>query len=93
VRDLFWTEQATADLAAIHAFISQNSPHFAAVIVRRLISAVDQLIAFPESGRTVPEYEDPGVREIVRREYRIIYRLVGEEQIHIVTIHHGAKPL
>jgi plasmid stabilization system protein ParE len=46
VRDLLWTEQAVTDLAAIHAFISQDSPHYATVVVRQLIAAVDQLTTF-----------------------------------------------
>lgn len=93
MRTIFWTEQAQTDLAAIHAFISQDSAHYAAVTVRQLIAAVDQLIPFPGSGRAVPEFDDPDVREIVRRAYRIVYRLVGNEQVHILTIHHGSRPL
>lgn len=54
MRVLFWTEQARADLAAIRAFIGQDSPHYAAVIIARLITATGRLVAFPESGRTVP---------------------------------------
>jgi len=93
VRALSWTDQATADLAAIHAFISQDSPHYATVVVRQLIAAVDQLLMFPESGRAVPEFDNPKVREIVRRTYRIVYRLVGADEIHILTIRQGAKQL
>jgi toxin ParE1/3/4 len=93
VRAIFWTEQAQTDLAAIHTFISQDSPHYAAVTVRQLIVAVDQLTSFPESGRAVPEFESAQVREIVRRAYRIVYRLVGDDQIHILTIHHGSRQL
>jgi plasmid stabilization system protein ParE len=58
-----------------------------------LIGAVDQLAGFPESGRAVPEFEDPQVREIVRRAYRIVYRLVGDNQVHVLTIHHGGRQL
>ena len=43
--------QAQADLAAIRAFISQDSPHYASVVVARLIAAADRLIPFPESER------------------------------------------
>ncbi len=88
---ILWTEQAQSDLAAIHAFISQDSPHYASVTVRQLIAAVDQLAAFPESGRAVAEFEDPQVREIVRRSYRIVCRLVAGDQVHVLTIHHGSR--
>lgn len=93
MRVIRWTEQAQADLAAIHAFIGQESLKYASVTVRQVIAAVDQLAAFPESGRAVPEFDDPQVREIVRRAYRIVYRLVGDSQVHVLTIHHGTMQL
>ena len=91
MNSIFWTEQARLDLAAIRAFITQDSPHYAAVVVGQLIAATDQLAAFPESGRAVPEFDDPLVREIVRRPYRIVYRIEASDQVHILTIHHGSQ--
>jgi len=91
VRVVLWTEQARSDLAAIRAFISQDSPHYASVVVAQLIAATDRLAIFPESGRAVLEFEDPLVREVVHRPYRIVYRVVGVDQIHIVTVHHGSQ--
>lgn len=91
MRAVFWTEQARADLAAIRAFISRDSPHFAAVIVSRLIATTDRLVSFPESGRTVPEFEDPSVREVVHPPYRIVYRLVGGAELHVLTVHHASQ--
>ena len=91
MRVVLWTEQARSDLAAIRAFISQDSPHYASVVVAQLIAATDRLAIFPESGRAVLEFEDPLVREVVHRPYRIVYRVVGVDQIHIVTVHHGSQ--
>jgi toxin ParE1/3/4 len=91
VRVVLWTKQAQADLAAIRAFISQDSPHYASVIVSRLIAATDRLLPFPESGRAVPEFEDPMVREVVRPPYRIVYRLVGLDEVHVLTVHHSSQ--
>lgn len=86
-----WTERAQDDLAAIHAFVESDSPHYATVLVRRLLSAVDRLQDFPHSGRAVAEFNDPEVREVVMKPYRIVYRLVSATEIHIVTVHHGAR--
>jgi plasmid stabilization system protein ParE len=91
MRIVLWTEQARADLAAIRAFISQDSPHYASVIVSRLIAATDRLVPFPESGRAVPEFDDPLVREVVHRPYRIVYRLVGVDELHVLTVHHASQ--
>ena len=91
MRVVFWTKQALADLAAIRAFISQDSLHYASVIVSRLIAATDRLVPFPESGRSVPEFDDPLVREVVDRPYRIVYRLVGSDEVHVLTVHHSSQ--
>ena len=87
-----WTPQASADLDAVHAFISHDSPGYAGVVVARLIVAVDQLQQFPQSGRVVPELADPAIRELVRGAYRIVYRL-RSGGAEIVTVHHAARPL
>jgi plasmid stabilization system protein ParE len=91
VRAVLWTEQARSDLAAIRAFISQDSPYYASVVVAQLMAATDRLVSFPESGRAVPEFTNPAIREVVHRPYRIVYRLVGVDQIHILTVHHGSQ--
>ena len=91
MRSVSWTLQARADLAAIRAFISQDSPHYAAVVVSRLIAATDRLAQFPESGRTVPEFEDPSVREVVHRPYRIVYQLVGTESFGLLHRYLGLQ--
>jgi plasmid stabilization system protein ParE len=91
VTSLFWTDRAQADLAAIRAFLEVDSPHYAAVIVRRLLHAVDRLQDFPQSGRMVPEYANPAIREVVLRPYRIVYRIVSEQEVYVLTVHHGAR--
>jgi len=91
VRTLRWTERAQEDLASIHAFISQDSPHYASVIIRRLLAAVDRLHDFPESGRAVPEFGNPSIREVIRGPYRIVYRIVSAQEVHVVTVHHGVQ--
>ena len=48
---------------------------------------------FPEHGREVPEYARPDVREVIVRPYRIVYRLVAADEVHILTVHHGARLL
>ena len=63
----------------------------AAVVIAQLIAATDQLQAFAESGRVVPELGDPAVREIVRHPYRIVYRIAALDQVHVLTVHHGSQ--
>ena len=91
MRVVIWTEQARADLAAIRAFVSRDFPHYASVIISRIMAATDRLGPFPESGRAVPEFENPLVREVVHSPYRIVYRLVGIGEVHVLTVHHSSE--
>jgi toxin ParE1/3/4 len=93
VTTVHWTARAQADLAAIHAFVELDSPHFASVVVRRLLYAVDRLQDFPRSGRAVPEYSDAGIREVILSPYRIVYRIIDPNTIHVLTVHHAAREL
>ena len=88
---IHWTERAQDDLAAIHAFIEADSTHYATATVRRLLGAVDRLQDFPHSGRAVPGFSNPEIREIVLRPYRIVYRIVSATEIHVLTVHHGSR--
>ena len=90
---VFWTRRAREDLSAIHAFISKDSPHYANTAVSRLIAAAARLARFPESGRLVPEFDESSIREVIRRPYRIVYRIVDSKAIHILTVHHSARRL
>lgn len=87
-----WTEQAVADLEAIKAFISQESPAYALAVVRRLYDAVGQLAPFPDSGRIVPEHGRPELRELVRPPYRIVYRR-RLELVEILLVFRSSLPL
>jgi len=91
VRAIRWTLRARQDLASIRAFVEQDAPVLASVVVSRIIAATDRLASFPESGRLVPELPGGGLREVIHPPYRIVYRLVDGEEVHILTVHHSAK--
>ncbi len=57
-----------------------------------VFDAVDRLIDFPESGRIVPEFRDPTIREIIRKPCRIVYRLKKDESpVEIARVWHAAR--
>lgn len=86
-----WTEQAADDLTAIRDFVGRDSAAYAQVVVARLYFATDQLQAFPDSGRMVPERQQPDLRELVRAPYRIVYRR-HSELVEILTVFHATQP-
>jgi len=92
VTQVRWTEQAVEDLAAIKAFIGQDSPAYALAVVGRLYQAAGQLVQFPDSGRIVPEQTRPEIRELIRPPYRIVYRR-RPELVEILLVFRSSLPL
>jgi len=92
VTEIRWTAQAVDNLAAIKAFIGQDSPAYALAVVGRLYQAVGQLAQFPDSGRMVPEQSRPEIRELVRPPYRIVYRR-RTKLVEILLVFRSSLPL
>jgi len=88
--EIRWTPQALDDLAAIRDYVARDSTHYATLLVERLFAAVDRLSAFPESGRIVPEFQRPDLREVILGSYRIVYRL-RDRRAEVLTVFHGAR--
>jgi toxin ParE1/3/4 len=65
VTTVIWSPQAIRDVEAVRSFIAQDSPTYAGLVARRLVAAVERLQFFPESGRIVPERQDPEIREVI----------------------------
>ena len=89
---IFWTRQAREDLREIRAFIARDAPVTASTFVRRLRESVDRLREFPESGQIVPELGREQLRQILRGNYRIIYR-VSRNRIDLLAVYHSARLL
>lgn len=87
-----WTDTAVEHLLSIQEYISQDSPLYADRVLDRLTQRSEQIGTFPRSGRTVPEYQDPEVREVIEGAYRLIYR-IREEQVDILAVIHSAQEL
>jgi len=69
-------ESAVRDLEAVRDwYVSQSAPDVGERLVREVLACLDQLVEFPESGRVVPEFEQPWLRELVRTPFRIVYRM------------------
>ena len=83
---------ARADLEGIVRYVGAHNSDAAAQLGYELITRTEGIAVFPESGRVVPEFRQPFLREVICRQYRIIYRLQHDEQrIDIVRFWHGAR--
>jgi plasmid stabilization system protein ParE len=86
---IYWTRQARDDLWEIRSFIARDAPKTAAAYVRRLRTSVGCLRQFPELGEIVREIGKPPVRELIRGQYRVIYRYQSN-RVDILTVFHSA---
>lgn len=90
-RELRWTERATEQLAVIAEYISITSPVYAEQVVEHIASRFEQVLAFPESGRNVPEArEGEPLRELIERPYRLVYA-IRPDAIEVIAIPHGRQ--
>jgi len=88
-----WTKQAINDVDKIAEFIAKDSEHYAQIQVQRFFQATKVLERQPKSGKIVPEKQDSLVREILIGNYRIIYKIVSEIKVDIITVHHSKRLL
>ena len=88
-----WTFQAKNDLKDIADYISKDSKLYAKRQVLKIRNRTNILKSNIHSGQNVPEIQDEDVRGIIEGNYRIIYRVVNETRIDILTVHHSARDL
>jgi len=90
--NIIWSPLAVERLTEIAGYIAQDNPSAAEKWVNDIFNRVDHLHRFPEIGRIVPELSRKDIREILFKNYRIIYQ-IESEQLSILTIRHGKQIL
>jgi addiction module RelE/StbE family toxin len=88
---LNWTQKAKKDLKHISDFIAIDSKFFAIITIKEILKKVEILENFPKIGRTIPEINNTIFREIFYKNYRIMYKIVSDNQIDILAVVHGAR--
>jgi toxin ParE1/3/4 len=86
-----WTEKASGHLQAILEYIARDSKTYATRFIRSLIKYTAKLETMPRICRIVPELENYGFREIIYQNYRIVYRIMDDGDIEILTVLHSAR--
>ncbi|MDP3582063.1 MAG: type II toxin-antitoxin system RelE/ParE family toxin [Ignavibacteria bacterium] len=85
---LIWTKEALLRLQDIEEYISKDNPVAVIEFVDKLISVAETLTDNPERGRVVPELSIESIRELIHKNYRIVY-LVKKNSIDILTVFEG----
>jgi plasmid stabilization system protein ParE len=85
-RTITFAASAFDDLESIRAWYrDQQVPDVGNKLLGEIVSQVEKLADFPESGRIVPEFGITNLREVIHPPYRIVYRLDGH-QIKIISV-------
>jgi len=83
---------ARRDLRDIVRYITLDDPERAVAFGQFLVSSAKRLADFPEMGRVAPEFDNPVIREIIVRSYRVIYRVDHADcRVDIARFWHGAR--
>ena len=86
-----WTDSAIQDLNDIGDYIAKDSERYAQIAVNELFDSVDVLAYYPFLGKIVPEFEHENIRELVKGNYRIVYKIFENKRIDILTVHNSAR--
>ena len=89
---IIWSPLAIDRIIEIAEYISEDSPRSAEKWIDSVFKKVSRLKKYPESGRIVPELDISTIREIIYRNYRIVYR-IKREFIVVLTVRHGRQIL
>ena len=85
-KTITFTILAINDLDDMRAwYAEQQVPAGGDKLLREIVSQVERLGAFPESGRVVPEFGLANLRELIFPPFRIIYRL-DESKVRVVRV-------
>ncbi len=86
-----WSGPAIRDVERITEFIALDAPMRASLFARKIIRAVELLSQFPNIGRIIPGKDDPQYRELIFGNYRIMYHIVHNDEIEILSVYHSAR--
>lgn len=85
-RPVEFAESALLDLEALRAwYVEQGVPEVGARFVVEIVTRIEQLAEFPDSGRIVPEFGLESLHELIHPPFRIVYR-VAAAKIWIVRV-------
>ncbi len=85
--EIRWSPEALEDLENIADYIARDSKYYTAVIVEKMLAAVESLGEMPFRGRMVPEVGSTDVRELLVHAYRLIYKIDDDTILVLAVIH------
>ncbi len=88
-----WTPQAIHDINDIADYIAKDSVKYASLFVEKVFDKETVLSVSIRIGRVVPEFGDEKIRELIYQHYRIIYRIIADDRVDVLSVFHGSRML
>ncbi|OPY57049.1 MAG: Plasmid stabilization system protein [Pelotomaculum sp. PtaU1.Bin035] len=88
--NFYLTKQAAFDLQEITEYIARDSVENAIRFADELLEVCHSIQDFPERGRIVPEVGQPQIREVIHKNYRLVYA-VRKGKIFILQVFNAAR--
>jgi len=89
---LLWTKEALLRLQEVEEYISRDNPIAAVDFVDKLITIAETIVDNPLKGRVVPELSLENIRELLYKNYRVVY-LIKKNSIEVLTVFEGHQLL
>ena len=90
---LRWTEEASACIHAIHAFIAKDNPDAARTAVRDLYQRLQVLETFPRSGHEYVSKKGRKVWIFELDDYRVVHLQRPDDVVEVLGIYHSSMDL
>jgi plasmid stabilization system protein ParE len=90
---VIYSNIAKQDLKEIYNYIRRDSIRYALREIKSIRFAIQKLKLNPLIGKKFEKSDDEFTRELIFKNYRVVYDIVLNKQIIILTIHHDARLL
>ncbi len=91
--DIHWSNKVFDDILLIKEHLRLSSEVLAERFVDKVFEKVEILKTFPKLGKIVAEFNRKDIRELIYKQYRIVYRIKTFDKITILTIQYSSKPM
>ncbi|MFH1942575.1 MAG: type II toxin-antitoxin system RelE/ParE family toxin [bacterium] len=87
---VIWSKESLDRLIEIEEFISEYNPIKAVEFIDFIISKSITIEDNPKIGRVVPELSNNEIRELIIKNYRLVYK-IRKNNIEILTVFEGHR--
>ena len=89
-REVVWTTSARNELDDIVTYIAKDAPLSALAFLEEVLDTADSLVTLAARGRVVPELQNPFIRELFIKHYRLLYE-IQDRAVYVLGFIHGAR--